>query len=97
MSALRACESVRSIANPREGKKKYFFSQRNSIETVLVSVPLDVLKQYFGIFVKMGLKFVHNFLIAAAGSRSSEAEGDLYLSEVGVLQTDWEEDQRSFG
>ena len=33
----------------------------------------------------------------AAGFRSSEAEGDLFLSEVGVLQRDSEEDQRSFG
>ena len=29
----------------------------------MVSVPLDVLKQYLGIFVKMGLYLVHNFLI----------------------------------
>ena len=27
----------------------------------MVSVPLHVLKQYFGISVKMGLKLVHNF------------------------------------
>ena len=31
----------------------------------------------------------------AAGSRSSEAEGDLLMSAVGVLQRDSEEDQRS--
>ena len=54
LSALRACESW-SLANAGEGKKTVFFSGRNSIETVMVSVPLDVLKQYFGIFVKMGL------------------------------------------
>ena len=35
--------------------EKTFFSRRNSIETVIISVPLDVLKQYFGISVKMGL------------------------------------------
>ena len=34
---------------------------------------------------------------AAAGSPSSEAEGGLLVSEVGVLQRDSEEDQRSFG
>ena len=33
----------------------------------------------------------------AAGSRSSEAEGDLLVSEVGVLHKDTEKDQRSFG
>ena len=31
----------------------------------MVSVPLDVLKQYFGLFVKMGLWPVHNFLSLA--------------------------------
>ena len=45
---------VRSIANPGRGKKTVFFSRRTSIETVMVSVPLDVLKQYFGIFRKSG-------------------------------------------
>ena len=34
--------------------------------------------------------------MAAAWSRHSEAEGDLLVSEVGVLQRDSEEDQRSF-
>ena len=35
--------------------------------------------------------------MAAAGSGSSEAEGDLLVSEVGVLHKDTQEDQRSFG
>ena len=35
--------------------------------------------------------------MAAAGSRSPEAEGALFLSEVGVLHRDSEEDWRSFG
>ena len=34
---------------------------------------------------------------AAAGSRSSEAEGDLFVSEVGVHQKDTEEGPESFG
>ena len=34
---------------------------------------------------------------AAAGSRSSEAKGDLFVSEVGVYQKDTEEGQESFG
>ena len=34
---------------------------------------------------------------AAAGSRSSRAEGDLLLSEVGVLERDSKEEKRSFG
>ena len=38
----------------REVKKAVFFSQRNSVQTVMVSVPLDVLKQYFGISRKNG-------------------------------------------
>ena len=53
LSALRACESW-SIANPGRDKKTVFFSRRNNIETVMVSVTLDVLKQYFGIFFKNG-------------------------------------------
>ena len=36
-------------------KKTEFFRRRNKNETVMVSAPLDVLKQYFGTFVKMGL------------------------------------------
>ena len=56
-SALRARESW-STANPRRIKKT-LFSRRNSIETVMISVPLDVLKQYFWIFVIMGLLQVH--------------------------------------
>ena len=35
--------------------------------------------------------------MAAAGSRSSEAEGDLLVSQVGVLQRDSEEDWRFLG
>ena len=35
-------------------------------------------------------------LMAVAGSRSSQTEGDLFLSEVGVLHEGTEEDQRSF-
>ena len=35
--------------------------------------------------------------MAAAGSRMFETEGDLLLSEVGVVQKRIEEDQRSFG
>ena len=35
-------------------------------------------------------------LMAAAGSRSCKAEGDLFLSELGVLQKDTEEDRTSF-
>ena len=34
---------------------------------------------------------------AAAGSRSSETEGDLFVSEVGVRQKDTEEGQEPFG
>ena len=34
--------------------------------------------------------------MAAAGSRSSEAKGDLLLSEVRIRRKDSEEDQRSF-
>ena len=34
---------------------------------------------------------------AAAGSRSSEAEGDLFVSKVGVLQKDTEKGQESVG
>ena len=34
---------------------------------------------------------------AAAGSRSSETDGDLFVSEVGVCQKDTEEGQESFG
>ena len=34
---------------------------------------------------------------AAAGPRSSVAEGDLFVSEVGVHQKDTEEGQESFG
>ena len=34
---------------------------------------------------------------AAAGSRSSKAEGDLLVSEVGLHQNDTEKDQKSFG
>ena len=36
-------------------------------------------------------------LRAAAGSQSSKAEGDLFVSEVGVRQKDTEEAQKSFG
>ena len=36
------------------GKKTVFFSRRNNIETVMVSAPLDVLKQHLGIFLKNG-------------------------------------------
>ena len=35
--------------------------------------------------------------MAAAGSRSSEAEGHLFVSEVGVHQKDTEDGQKSFG
>ena len=56
LSALRACESW-SIAKTERGKS--IFSRRNSIKTVMISVPLDVLKQYFGIFAKMGLQDVY--------------------------------------
>ena len=56
---------VRSLANPGRVKKDSIFSRRNSIETAMVSVPLDVLKQYFGILEKMGLELVHNFLSIA--------------------------------
>ena len=50
MSALQACESS-EYCQSREGKN-IFFSLRNSTETVVVSVPLDVLKQYFCAFRK---------------------------------------------
>ena len=45
LSALRACES-RSIANP-ERVKKVFVSLRNSIETVMVSVPFGCAETVF--------------------------------------------------
>ena len=35
--------------------------------------------------------------VAVSGSRSSETQGDLFLSKVGVLQKDTEGDQRSLG
>ena len=53
LSALRACERW-SIATLWR-VKKVFFSGRCCIETVMIPVPLDVLKHYFGIFVKLGL------------------------------------------
>ena len=53
LSALRACENW-SIANPGRVNKNVFFSRRNRIETVMDSVPLDALKQYCGMFEKMG-------------------------------------------
>ena len=45
LSALRACETW-SIANPGS-QTTVFFSRRKSTETVMVTVLLDVLKQYF--------------------------------------------------
>ena len=48
LSALRYCQSW-------EVQNTVFFIRRNINETVMVEAPLDVLKQYFGIFVKMGL------------------------------------------
>ena len=55
LSALRACESW-GIANPRRVENS-IFRRRNSIETAIISVPLDVFKQYFVFFFlkKMGL------------------------------------------
>ena len=50
MSALQSCESS-EYCQSREGKKG-IFSRRNSIETVMVPVALDVLKQYFAISEK---------------------------------------------
>ena len=49
------CKRSIAILKSRRVQKTVFFSRRNSIETVMVSVPLDVLNQYFGMFVKMGL------------------------------------------
>ena len=43
----------------------------------MVSDPLDVLNQYFGIFVKMGMQLVNNFLKFELGKEyTSEATSE---------------------
>ena len=53
-SALRACENW-SIDGHIRVQNHCIFSRCNRIETVMIPVPLDVLKQYFGMFVNMRL------------------------------------------
>ena len=55
----------------RERVEKVFFSKRNIIATRMFSVPLELLKQYFWILVKMGLKLVHNFIIPGIAKNSA--------------------------
>ena len=70
-----------------EGKKTVFFSRRNSIETVMLSVPLDVLRQYFWIFANMGLLLVHNFLILRRATLRCSSTWPLACGSRGMSRT----------